>query len=127
MREIKFRVWDKEKQIMLHGFPFDITFELQNEPYVAMQYTGLKDKNGKEIYEGDIITKIHYVEEYNMTDFGTDLGKRKETLIVKMPDFYYWLANAAGDVGEDYIGEYVSEMVVSGNIYENPNLLSQDK
>lgn len=142
MREIKFRAWSKEDKKMEfydywftvshHGYlcfqhgPDPIYVDDSDVDYpdrvIVMQYTGLKDKNGKEIYEGDII-----FEEYNVMSFGTDLGERKETLIVKIPDFYYWLANAAGDVGDDYIGEYVSEMVVSGNIYENPNLLSQDK
>jgi len=72
MREIKFRVWDKRInimfssydspfEIMMDGSIFDSTYIHSKEiievskDVILMQYTGLKDKNGKEIYEGDII------------------------------------------------------------------------
>jgi uncharacterized phage protein (TIGR01671 family) len=78
MREIKFRAWDKDSKrmryaedligpggwvIQFHGVPLEIgihgVFEPENVE--LMQYTGLEDKNGKEIYEGDIVAQLSSV------------------------------------------------------------------
>ena len=72
MREIKFRVWDRELKKMIQVTNVDLeagSDYFTSDRYVVMQYTGLKDKNGKEIYEGDILHIIEvgmYGGEYNI-------------------------------------------------------------
>jgi uncharacterized phage protein (TIGR01671 family) len=53
-RKFKFRVWDTKLQKMMSWNPF-IRFD--DSEYVVQQFTGLSDKNGREIYEGDIVTE----------------------------------------------------------------------
>ena len=74
-RDIKFRAWDKEKRNMFNiarldiadGTCYDHLFSRNIYDYwnecILMQYTGLKDKNGKEIYEGiKINRRVNYEE-----------------------------------------------------------------
>lgn len=110
MREIKFRAWDKERNEMRYGFEGQIDWEFRDD-YPLMQYTGLKDKNGKEIYEGDIIQlwkdkiKAYKVE-------------------IKWNDHYLGYEPWCQYIdGLDSPEQWGYEMEVIGNIYENPELL----
>ena len=100
-REIKFRFWNKKFKQWIDGeFPLiDGVFDFSTDIYEVTQFPGLKDKNGKEIYEGDILTHKYY----------------KTPVIVTFKN--------GGFIAEDvYIGD--SSIEVIGNIYENPELLS---
>jgi len=84
------------------------------EGYEIMQYTGLKDKNGREIYEGDIVKGIYY----------DNLYKTENEVIcqVRWDKSGYW--TFSGTI--NFLGGYLSDLrniIVIGNIYENPELL----
>jgi len=121
MKEIKFRAWDKEKKEMREVTSLNFYDEymwvdetpmtgdrLPLETTPLMQYTGLKDKNGKEIYEGDIVS---WGESPKMfIKFGEGMFEFWETETEKA---YHW-----------GIWNIHKELEVIGNIYENKDLLT---
>ena len=85
------------------------------------QYTGLKDKNGKEIYEGDILRNVYY--KFSNDENGNK-GYKEEILkvVYRGCGFIYELIKI--NELEDYLGEDVNDFIeVIGNIYDNPELL----
>lgn len=111
MRQIKCRIWDKilkgwslNTQHWLHLRTEKMLFVTpeQGERYIFEQFTGLLDKNGVEIYEGDII----YGD-----DEGNDIVSYKDNRFILEP------------LGDDCI--YWKKSEVIGNIHENPELLER--
>jgi len=112
MREIKFRAWRPENKVMETAYKFGCRCDMQNaldrkgvyEEFIVMQFTGLKDKNGKEIYEGDVLS-----------EWGGDVG------VIEWSQICCGFILATDDANN---GIYNPEKsVVMGNIYENPDLL----
>lgn len=164
MREIKFRAWDKENQDMTYG----IDLQYRNgklcmlrhdnwmgdgepeaninwdgiapiEEFELMQYTGLKDKNGKEIYEGDIVSYPDTESDYVDVGIGVGLKCAEMSCYGLAPVIF-----ARGTFGLDCCGgeslgkgfhsfEWITDtygftfndLEVIGNIYENPELLEK--
>lgn len=116
-REIKFRAWDNNIKFMYAGTTIE---EMLSDPpnitgLIIMQYTALKDKNGKEIYEGDICNCREY-ECYGVIKWNDDDA-----------GFYFYVAYGDGTFDEEDLYEYVDELEVIGNIFENNELLGVEQ
>lgn len=128
MREIKFRAWNKNTKRMLNGvsslewdYIGSIMIGVKESQVLRkkfnpigaielMQYTGLKDKNGKEIYEGDILRGLtvgNFWVQWKDKSACFGIGDLSENIPLKY-----------------YLEDILNEVEVIGNIYENPELLS---
>ena len=129
MREIKFRAWDKiGKRMLYQGKDFDVLNDILDSWRIGrckndmvwdciarnvelMQYTGLKDLQGKEIYEGDIL-------EFN------NANNKKEYGIVKWNKTGFDVERLSIRYFPMTLSRYCR---VIGNIYKNPELLGDKK
>ena len=131
-REIKFRAWDKEqKEMIFEGVEYQLRLvgylpgnefkesniigftELDNMRFDLMQFTGLHDKNGKEIYEGDIVNMV-YDEPYN-----------RPHIVIWHLNKFIAIHLSQYKKGNDFVdgklpNSYNAKVI--GNIYENPEL-----
>ena len=118
MREVKFRAWDKKRKKMMWRFAIDPDgkvlgwngmvekWENVKQGYILMQLIGLKDKNGREIYESDIVQ--FWDEEISKV--------RRELVQYIAPSF---IVMGTGDK------VYIQDTTIIGNVHENGELLGE--
>lgn len=127
----KFRAWHKEQKMMFEVLAIDffnkaVTVKFDKEHYrvysfddvILMQYTGLKDKNGVEIFESDIVRSCVLINGHIYEYVGQ----------VKFVAFSWVVSDKAGIYDpfynyEDSCPDEIWEIEVIGNIYQNPELL----
>lgn len=132
MRIIKFRAWDGEEKRFLpiiegHEYTFRMDddglyteYESTPQKNVTLQmFTGLTDKNGKEIYEGDIVVGVGKTKDNNWQ-------------IKRKPKVVEWVSSKNGTgfnivaSPEDYADKTCMRTEIIGNIYESPELLTKE-
>ena len=123
MREIKFRVWSVLATRMINwGNIFHLpAWEIfsgtpEQRPFNVMQYTGCKDKNGVEIYEGDILSFKSAHSDYAYKTIGEVVWYCGEAA---------FLVECDGEIFKHF--DEIREIEVLGNIYENPEILKDSK
>ncbi len=140
MREIKFRFWDNENKKIIKGVPAltidssdGAIYNVNNGDYldwIVMQFTGLKDKNGKEIYESDLIKnqsktktiittgKKVFSPSWEIRKIVFSEGKFGGVILAENNSYWGDIPSKPNDLFS--VQEYWE---IIGNIYETPELV----
>lgn len=134
-REIKFRMWTKMERedgshhmaMLDHDCLLEWTLkDLTDGEDVLMQYTGLKDKNGKEIYFGDIVRAVGKSVGENDPQYDAIRGVGKQPLFCECDPSYLRIRFTQKQNGLfEFLPHELDDIEVLGNIYENPELITQ--
>ena len=144
MRKFKFRAWDNEQKKMFYSkmeqFDDSLNFRFghfDTEEPVYMQFTGLYDKNGTPIYEGDIVAGESF-ETSMLKHWKNGLLKHLDYEVEFLPEIYvikyheasFKTFNLKGNwvaVLNHHVSSEVEDLQVLGNIFENPELLEGEE
>ena len=126
-RELKFRAWDRSQNYMAYQGNPDLetlsSFMFHFGEDIVMQSIGKKDKDGNEIFEGDLLIDRYPIDEEDLS-----LGYNETLLPVVWCDKQLmWCVDASSAIDGSYLTslvEYFGQFLeVKGNIYENPKML----
>ncbi|WP_157142488.1 YopX family protein [Campylobacter coli] len=121
LQDFDFRIWDKDEKCFLDPYTKSraVVKNLPNEKLLNLEielFTGIKDKNGKKIYEGDI---LYYFKDCSEGEVF------KYQVLFKEGAFYLFESYDGFVDDEDLIAEFdLKELQVMGNIHENKELLN---
>ena len=121
MREIKFRAWDKDLKrwtnysiddglLMFYDEHADCwKIDREGERFILCQFTGLKNINGKEIYEGDIVRAVGFLKWIGVAKY----SNKNQAFVFE------------GVENIVFMSQFDQSFKILGNIYENPELLEE--